>query len=372
MAPEGAHRIFQTSWLHELQVRYPWFCGYAVAPLTFAAGRAYGDGALTFLTSVKPVLAQDKSLAACRRALLVAALLFNGHFVRRALEVIYVNDYTGTWQRDSRGELLYYALWGLLAGSASGLRPLQTHGVASRRVRVLGAAICVLGQIGNTWCHLELRRLREQRAALGSSTYIIPSRGPFAYGTCRLLITCLSWSHGLDSRCTRGSTSPVCSLSYSAQARWAPLLPTGTPSMCSYSRRAIIPAAIRPCGGRWFPACGSATPLGNVVCADGCAGSPDLALLMTSGRAAVYHTQHSPVVRERLWKALGGLNEALRDPFRYPLPLERANAVARPCAVYDYVRRVGVCGACRGSALGAGQGEPGAAGGTEGGRWTRR
>ena len=37
------------------------------------------------------------------------------------------------------------------------------------------------GECGNAWCHLELRRLRAARQALGSHYYAIPSRGPFAF-----------------------------------------------------------------------------------------------------------------------------------------------------------------------------------------------
>ena len=35
------HRIFANERLHALQVRYPWFCGYAAAPFAFAAGRNF-------------------------------------------------------------------------------------------------------------------------------------------------------------------------------------------------------------------------------------------------------------------------------------------------------------------------------------------
>ena len=166
--------IFKTEWLHKLQVRYPWFCGYAGAPLAFVAGRAYGDGSLTLVSKHAPLLAQDHSLASSQQAALVAGLLFNSHFVRRALEVIYINDYTGTWERDSRFELLYYVLWGLLAGSASGKLPLQVHGVAAPHIRLLGMCLCIIGQCGNSWCHLELRRLRKQRR---QSSHFSQARG---------------------------------------------------------------------------------------------------------------------------------------------------------------------------------------------------
>ena len=189
------HRIFQTEWLHKLQVRYPWFCGYASAPLAFAAGQRYGAGALTVITKLAPLLAADKSLPARDHQALVAALLFNGHFVRRAVEVVYVNDYTGTFERDSRGELLYYTAWGLLAGTAAGKLPLATHGATPGPLRLLGACLFLIGQCGNAWCHLELRRLRAERKAIGSSTYIIPTRGPFKYiSTPHYTFELLTWA----------------------------------------------------------------------------------------------------------------------------------------------------------------------------------
>jgi len=182
MPDEAAHRIFQTEWAHRLQVRYPWFGGYASAPLAFAAGRRYGDNDFTWLSQIAPLItASDKSVASIAAQGRSAQVLFTLHFVRRALEVVFVNDYTGTFARDSRSELLYYILWGLLAGAAAGTRPMGKHGVAPRLMRKLGACLFMIGQVGNAWCHWELRRLRAEKRALGSSKYFMPSRGPFAY-----------------------------------------------------------------------------------------------------------------------------------------------------------------------------------------------
>ena len=177
-APTAAHRIFRVEWLHRLQVRYPWFCGYAVAPLAFHLGRHYGLDHFTYLSRMAPLLASQPWDAHYPT---MVAVLFCGHFIRRAAEVVFVNDYTGTWVRDSRLELLYYFTWGLLAGSSVGDAPLRLHGVPTVAVRGLGAALFLVGQLGNAWCHLELRRLRAERHALGSQTYIIPDRGPFSY-----------------------------------------------------------------------------------------------------------------------------------------------------------------------------------------------
>ena len=58
---------------------------------------------------------------------------------------------------------------------------MKKHGVAPRLMRKLGTCLFVIGQFGNAWCHYELRRLRAENQALGSSKYFMPSRGPFAY-----------------------------------------------------------------------------------------------------------------------------------------------------------------------------------------------
>ena len=178
---DAPHRIFKTEWAHRLQVRYPWFGGYASAPLAFAAGKVYGDKGFTWLSELTPLLASDKSAAGAAAASATAQALLTMHFVRRALEVIFVNDYTGTWARDSRSELLYYTLWGLLAGAAAGSAPVSMHGVAAPAMRAIGTSVFVIGQIGNAWCHYELRRLRKEKNAIGSSKYFMPSRGPFFY-----------------------------------------------------------------------------------------------------------------------------------------------------------------------------------------------
>ena len=170
------HRIFANERLHQLQVRYPWFCGYAAAPFAFAAGRNF---ALT--GGFAPPLARAASAAVVGSASQLSAAMFVLHFVRRAVEVVAVNDYTGTWARDSRLEIVYYALWGLAAGAASSPAALAVVGVAPSALRLAGAAAFTVGEFGNAWSHLELRRLRAERDALGTHAYVVPGRGPFAY-----------------------------------------------------------------------------------------------------------------------------------------------------------------------------------------------
>ena len=61
-----------------------------------------------------PLFAGVKSTAALQAHATAAATAFSIHFLRRLLEVLFINDYTGTFVRDSRLELLYYTAWGLL------------------------------------------------------------------------------------------------------------------------------------------------------------------------------------------------------------------------------------------------------------------
>ena len=90
-------RIFANESLHRLQVRYPWFCGYAIAPITFMVGQKwYGTHSFTWLSKRHPLLAAPASEDALSATAMGATVLFCGHFLRRAWEVIYVNDYTGT------------------------------------------------------------------------------------------------------------------------------------------------------------------------------------------------------------------------------------------------------------------------------------
>ena len=176
LSKQETHRIFANERLHQLQVRYPWFCGYAAAPFAFAAGRNF---ALT--GGFAPPLARAASAAVVGSASQLSAAMFVLHFARRAVEVVAVNDYTGTWARDSRLEIVYYALWGLAAGAASSPAALAVVGVAPSALRLAGAAAFTVGEFGNAWSHLELRRLRAERDALGTHAYVVPGRGPFAY-----------------------------------------------------------------------------------------------------------------------------------------------------------------------------------------------
>ena len=182
MVPPTAHRIFTTPWLHELQVRYPWAGGYAAAPIAFNAAARFN---LQLLSGVAgPLFAGVKSTAALQAHVTAAAAAFTIHFLRRLLEGLFINDYTGTFVRDSRLELLYYTAWGLLAGAAVSPASLARWGVPARPLRYLGLTLFAIGQVGNAWCHYELRRLRSAANQLGASHYTIPSRGPFGLISC--------------------------------------------------------------------------------------------------------------------------------------------------------------------------------------------
>mmetsp|Transcript_16095 Transcript_16095/g.26784 ORF Transcript_16095/g.26784 Transcript_16095/m.26784 type:complete len:263 (+) Transcript_16095:1195-1983(+) len=186
------HRIFRTPLLHALQVRYPWAGGYLVAPLAFQVARSQKWAVLSRVA--KPlILMRAEPLSGVTLWIhgQLTSAAFTLHFVRRLAEVLFLQDYTGSFSRDSRFELLYYALWGILAGSSVAHRSL----VPSKTYWSAGLTLFLAGQAGNAWCHLELRRLRAAKDALGQSRnstegraatgyYEIPSRGPFAYITC--------------------------------------------------------------------------------------------------------------------------------------------------------------------------------------------
>lgn len=198
-------RIFANERLHQLQVRYPWAGGYAVAPIFFAIGRRYADGGgLTWFSRLPTLLSFLQPGAAGRLAAVTQAGIAQScwyvHFLRRLWEVFFVNDYSGNFQRDSRGELLYYSMWGWIAGAAVGTAPLQLHGPSSPLCAVVGVAAFAIGELGNYWCHAELRRLRAESAgglAGGverTGQYVIPSRGPFRYVCCpHYTFELLSW-----------------------------------------------------------------------------------------------------------------------------------------------------------------------------------
>ena len=182
VVPASAHRIFKTEWLHQLQVRYPWAGGYGAAPLAFHVASTSN---LLLLCRVAPPLFAGVHTAGAAQAHGAAAFgAFAFHFLRRLLEVLFINDYTGTFERDSRAELVYYSVWGLVAGAAVSPASLARFGVPARPLRLLGLALFAVGQLGNAWCHWELRRLRAEANQLGASHYVIPSRGPFAYVSC--------------------------------------------------------------------------------------------------------------------------------------------------------------------------------------------
>merc|ERR1711924_344165 len=105
----------------------------------------------------------------------------------------------GNFDRDSRGEFVYYSVWGFIAGAAVGAAHLELHGTASPLCAVLGVGMFAVGEVGNYWCHAELRRLRAEKASLAAGTeqtgeYVIPSRGPFRWISCpHYTFELLSW-----------------------------------------------------------------------------------------------------------------------------------------------------------------------------------
>lgn len=188
-------RIFQTEWLHKFQYRFPWLGGYAVAPLAFIIARE--QGALPVLLwmakRLLPVSTFDASEVESYRNGATAAFVF--HFLRRLAEVMFLQDYTGTWNRESRLEFLYYLVWGLCAGSVLSKAPLTSFGAPPKQFRMLGLSLFIVGELGNFWCHYHLREIRASRKKLGvTGSYIIPAAGPFKLVSCpHYTFELLSW-----------------------------------------------------------------------------------------------------------------------------------------------------------------------------------
>lgn len=101
------------------------------------------------------------------------------HFLRRSAESLWVHRYSGrpVPPSDYLVEYLYY--WGFAYWIATSISELQ-HGQSSW-LTVAGGALFVLGELGNAWAHLALRRLRDAR---GSDRRSIPKGGPFELVSC--------------------------------------------------------------------------------------------------------------------------------------------------------------------------------------------
>mmetsp|Transcript_24676 Transcript_24676/g.55583 ORF Transcript_24676/g.55583 Transcript_24676/m.55583 type:complete len:246 (+) Transcript_24676:35-772(+) len=173
--------------------RYPWAGGYTVAPFTFIYARGWADRMTSNILPVGPLFASSSGSPGFVRFVATSAFLV--HFFRRLVEVFVVNDYCGSFERNSIVEFAYYALWGVLGGLAVGNGALQQSGTAPFAMVCCGIAVFTVGEIGNAWSHWHLRTLRSQKRTLGTGTYVIPTAGPFSYISCpHYTFELLSWS----------------------------------------------------------------------------------------------------------------------------------------------------------------------------------
>lgn len=156
--------------------KYPWLFGYLISPIAFFISSRQSTNVVNFypLLSHFYIFSSDNVLI--YKTLLSSAWYL--HFGRRAVEVIFVNSYTGVQvpePRDSVLEFFYYLLWGALNGLCCTDTALYTNGSPPVEVIYVGAAIFLIGEVGNCYCHWKLRKLRPRH----STEYFLPSDFPF-------------------------------------------------------------------------------------------------------------------------------------------------------------------------------------------------
>jgi len=147
---------------------------YTLALLVFAA--VFAGRALSHTTPVAPVA-------------LLAAILWCGHFVRRASESAWVHRYgkASVPTSDVVTEYVYY--WGFAAWNAVSLTSPSYAAPAAWLVG-LGSAVFVLAELGNARAHRMLRDLRP----VGTKTRVIPRGFLFERVSCpHYLFEISSW-----------------------------------------------------------------------------------------------------------------------------------------------------------------------------------
>ena len=126
-----------------------------------------------------------------------AFALWNFHFVRRVVEVLFVHIYNRKMPlMECIGAPLYYWFFALfIAWSING----NTFQTLSLIATVIGAVIFLIGEFGNAWCHLQLRlfRTKQQEAHLISpeTGHIMPHGVFFNHVSCpHYLFETLTWT----------------------------------------------------------------------------------------------------------------------------------------------------------------------------------
>ena len=156
----------------------PWIGGYAASPILYWLF-AYGPlstwfGAQELLQPWGPFeLISDADWAA--RVRLGLACMYVSHFVRRLLECLFLQLYTGKTRRLSDVELSYYFVWGCLCGFSGSATMMSKFGAVTPPVFAAGAATFVFGQAANAYCHYLLTRIKDE----SQSRHVIPYKFPF-------------------------------------------------------------------------------------------------------------------------------------------------------------------------------------------------
>lgn len=152
--------------------RYPWLCGYLIAPASFYLVSQQAN-CYVWAAPLLQKTASPATLAVC----------WHFHFLRRALEVVFLNVYHGKGipnERDSALEFLYYLIWGVTNGYTAACVAKATGGddtMSKPLLPMAGIAFFCVGQAGNFYCHAHLRSLRPSTT---DSKWVIPQEFPFS------------------------------------------------------------------------------------------------------------------------------------------------------------------------------------------------
>lgn len=111
------------------------------------------------------------------------------HFLRRTAESLWVHRYSGRRvpTSDALIEYVYYCGFGAWIGWAwAGAEPRHVDALA-----LVGAGLFIVGEVGNAWAHVALRRLRTRA---GVAERALPRGGPFELVDCpHYAFEILSW-----------------------------------------------------------------------------------------------------------------------------------------------------------------------------------
>lgn len=108
------------------------------------------------------------------------AALWIFHFLRRTAESIWVHRFSGRRVPPSDYLIEYLYYWGFATWIALGISAASWSPVTPLFFTI-GLSLFVVGEVGNTWAHLTLRRLR---SSSGTTDKAIPMKGLFALVSC--------------------------------------------------------------------------------------------------------------------------------------------------------------------------------------------